>query len=601
MVSLCDETRFQVLPTEEEWTYIKQNVEKKDKKLFLIPKTHWYNIITRCKGTVTNIPIYGSTRSSERVWAITQIEQRKTISKEAFDREEYDKAADNPTTWSPSKIFTVKTWVFNKFYAHVNITTEVYSDCITVKEATEEDTSAEYFKIQGSPICCPVSAYHMFSKDEEELKLIMQGQLMGQNTGSPFQTVYSVANNYIDVGLKTQTYQNWIKRTAPLIQLLTKKETDLLRNTTTLAEEMHKLTLPKDESEALVKLLINDSYVIKSVDEIEELKAAGKVSAYYPVIKYDQVKDLKENIPKMDMDVACLGLGSAGTGILDQLSHSNYFNNYFLCDFDRVEAKNTRNQWYTNGYCGAFKAEASVGILNHYTVGVLGTGRRTSPTFNIRKYIGKFQEAGLEAYKFKYVISGFDSIEARLELLQHVKEEKIETRYIIDVRYDDLNASIFFVDTTDPAQVSYYEKGLLSDKEAFDKTEDENKIQTWEEFYKILQDNATFTCMCADTRARIAGSAGNCPINHNHSCNSPECRAAWKTIFENYKSRIQKIYSKPEATETSCVKQNFIDIYKYASTYVFAAIRELEFGNAKPFTHIECTTDVLPHSMVLRK
>jgi hypothetical protein len=55
------------------------------------------------------------------------------------------------------------------------------------------------------------------------------------------------------------------------------------------------------------------------------------------------------------------------------------------------------------------------------------------------------------------------------------------------------------------------------------------------------------------------------------------------------------------AAESSCLRQNFIDIYKYASTFVFAAIREIEAGNPKPFTHVEAQTDKFPSHMVVGK
>ena len=100
----------------------------------------------------------------------------------------------------------------------------------------------------------------------------------------------------------------------------------------------------------------------------------------------------------------------------------------------------------------------------------------------------------------------------------------------------------------------------------------------------------------------ITGScAESCDFNtDDEACGDARCLAFWKRIWDEKKDEL-KIYKPEEQQESSCVKQNFIDIYKYASSFVFAAIREIESGNPKPFTHIEASTDVLPKSMILRK
>lgn len=55
--------------------------------------------------------------------------------------------------------------------------------------------------------------------------------------------------------------------------------------------------------------------------------------------------------------------------------------------------------------------------------------------------------------------------------------------------------------------------------------------------------------------------------------------------------------------ESTCIKHNIIDIYKYASTLVFCAIKQIEDEdiNKKSFVHIEATTDKMPNYIIIKK
>ena len=298
--------------------------------------------------------------------------------------------------------------------------------------------------------------------------------------------------------------------------------------------------------------------------------------------------------------MACLGLGSAGSGILDQVGRSIMISSYLLCDYDIVEEKNLRNQFYTTGDLSCSKTGAARSKLSH-----MRPGDRIDIKSKIITSNSKFQQANLPYYAFKYVVSGFDSIDARMELLQYVKEGKCKTKYLIDTRYDDLTASILFIDVENAEQMAYYEKGLAQCKEHFDEVQKAQTIQTFEEFVKELEKQEVFINKCYETKLRILGDEEAdvaCDIcdNSEHGCKSDKCLEHWKEVFNKRLPRIQAIYKK-EPEESSCVKHNFIDIYKYASAFVFAAIREIENGEAKPFTHIECSTDVIPKSMILKK
>ena len=85
-------------------------------------------------------------------------------------------------------------------------------------------------------------------------------------------------------------------------------------------------------------------------------------------------------------------------------------------------------------------------------------------------------------------------------------------------------------------------------------------------------------------------------------CGSEVCKQRWIQVYNEHKEKCDELFrEEPPQEESSCVKWNLIDIYKFASSFVFAAIRDIEDGKEKQFTHVEATTDGLPRSIVLRK
>ena len=578
MVSFYDENRFKKLPSEAEWKHFKEQVEKEHGKLIYITKTFWHNSLTRCKGVITDMPILATHDSSSRPLAVTKIK--------VFEYNEELKKYD-----------VVDTWVFNLDYAHTNINSEV--DDYTIKDKDSEiieisESQKEYkrkYRIYYESICNPITMHHFYTREEKELTLLFTGQLQGQNSGSPFRSVNSVANNYPDVAIRTITYGHFIKRTASVIQLLTNMTQDEIRNSirdgrihTKLVEKGVR-TITEDEY--YVKLIHNEKYIIVSKEELEAYQEKKEVSLYYPIIDKEQVDNILNNIPKIELDMTCIGLGSAGTGILDQVVRGNWFKKYMLVDFDYVEEKNLRNQWYNRLYLGNYKTDASKSIISNTIHDAEVLTRNT-----------RFQEVDYSPYITKYIISGFDSIECRLELLQYVEEKKIDAKYIIDTRYDDLSASIYFIDTQNALDMDYYKKGLLSDKEAFDKINEERKIESEQQWLDYLKQKKVFENQCSAMQLDIYGSS-SCGVPH---CEGEQCKQKWIKIYNDYKERCNEIFRKDlPQEESSCVKWNLIDIYKFASSFVFAAIRDIEDGKEKQFTHVEATTDGLPRSIVLRK
>ena len=579
MVALSDETRFKQLPTTEEWLNFRRVVEENNGKVIILDETYWHNALTRCKGIVKDIPIFACSDDSDRTGAILSIE------KNVYNVARTEATETSEASEKLEKIDELSTkWVFNMDYAHTNITSSLST--YTYSKYINNNMQCIKYTISYEAICCPISRHHLFYKDLNELVLIFKGQLMGQNSGSPFRRVESVANNYCDYALR-DNHSSFIKRTAPIIQLLLKMSLNDIAQSDNLAERINNIELPPSDEYVALKLIDNTYYTVhKKSDITPELEE--RISAYYPQITYEQTKDILENIPKIEVNVGVMGLGSASTGILDQICRSTWFNKYLLCDFDYVEDKNLRNQWYTRNTIGQSKCQASRTQI--------GSLRNLSSTEVILKQC-KFQDANLSAYNFKYLISGFDSIDCRLELLQNIIDKKVNAKYLIDTRYDDLTSSIFLIDLSNEEEINYYKAGLLSDKEAFDKELEEKQLKSEEEFFAYLEQQHIFEQGCNLLHNTIdVAEEDNC--TGEFACNTDECREHFKYLWEKYHDQIVKNCLPQE--ESSCVRQNFIDIYKFTSSFVFAGIRGIEEDEKKPFTHIDATTEDIPKSIILR-
>lgn len=581
MVALSDETRFKQLPTTEEWLAFRRVVEENGGKTIIIDETYWHNALTRCKGVVKDIPIFASYDDSDRTGAILSID------KNVYNVERTEPTDDSEGSEHLEKVDELSSkWVFNKDYAHTNITASVSSYSYR-KYINNEKQLIEY-KILYEAICCPITRHHLYYRDLNELVLIFKGQLMGQNSGSPFRRVESVANNYNDTALK-DSHGSFIKRTAPVIQLLLRMSLNDIAQADNLAERIQEIALPPSDDYVAVKLIDDSYYTVHKKEELTP-EFESYISAYYPVITYEQTKDILSNIPKIEVQVAVMGLGSASTGILDQLCRSDWFNKYLFCDFDYVEDKNLRNQWYIRNHIGQSKCQASRTQM--------GCIRNLSSTEVILKQC-RFQDASLSAYNFKYIISGFDSIECRLELLQNIIDGKVRAKYLIDTRYDDLNSSIFLIDLANEEEVAYYKAGLEQDKEAFDKIIAEKQIKNVDEFLAFLEAHDVYHQGCSLLHKSIGATAMEEACSGNFACNTEECREHFKALWEAHQEEIKKNCLPQE--ESSCVRQNFIDIYKFTSSFVFAGIRGIEEDEKKLFTHIEATTNEIPRSIILRK
>lgn len=592
----------QVLPTAEEWAEFEKVVNKyilsagrdlehsevREGKLILLNKVVWANERTCEKIPVYNMPIMARSDCSNRPLAIIK------ISKDVWEGRAWNRVSD---------------WKFADHYHHLNLSSD--HDCFSLVGTEhydfEQSLNLVKYEITCQYICSPITMHEFYKHDGKTLTAIYKGQLMGQNTNSRYQGIYSLENAWDDKAVQIE-YDGYVLPNASLVQLLTRQSLSNLRNVEIMRNSLDSLVLPKSDKEVMVKY--RNDYKYRLVSRVQYEQTKEDVSSVYPVIEFADIQNIVTKLPKQDVDVICCGLGSAGTGILDQLSRSTYAESYLLIDPDTIEAKNIRNQWYTNQDKNMTKVQSSGAKLRN---------NRVVDNIMVYEKACKFQEVNLETYKAKYTISGFDSIEARLELFNLIADGKLETKYLIDTRYDELTASVFVVDTSDEKQMKRYLKGLEADLEAFNVREAERKeregIKTAEQWLEYFEANKGYTTSCAERLVEIGVFTAEdvaenrectfCPIITNITesfCGKDACKEYIKSLFEEHKDKIAELRRVDIAqAESSCVRQNFIDIYKYASSFVFSAIREIESGEPKPFTHVEVQTDVFPSHMIVQK
>ena len=310
---------------------------------------------------------------------------------------------------------------------------------------------------------------------------------------------------------------------------------------------------------------------------------------YYKTYDYtDLDKDYK--IPKKDIDVCCVGLGSAGSNILEQMARLNYFEKYEVIDFDRVEYKNLRNQIYSLDHVRNTKTSALKNILTRY--------RQSSTNIYIDTKTTNYEIVDYSLSRYKYVISGFDNIRCRKGLLDKIKSGEIEAKYLIDARYDGLTSSLFVIDLSNKGEVDYYEKLLIeTDKEL----NDINDYNWTDDLVRAHMYDCIHQGRCAETAAKIGLKRPDiyrtniCAITRGEtfSCGGTQCIECIKQALIDKKIPIPK--------NEGCLAENIIHIYKLTSAWVTSAIRSLETENKKYFTHVDITVDPVPREIIIRK
>lgn len=509
------------------------------------------------------------------------------------------------------------------FY-HPNIsrprTGEDYCDCLYIPGS---DKAA--IEVRATWFCNPIHA-EALNYDPYHNLIFLGMQLEDYNFDSPLNSEYG---EYLDFEMKDHVIRCKMCGSHSKSFYDLKNVIPNITNTCVHCFNHNKDQVLKDLQEQLVsnpdklfyKIESLDTYSFKTQAQYESDKRINYVSEYYPVLNREDIEKVIGEIPRQKMDVCVMGLGSAGSGLIDQIARTTMFKDYTLIDFDKVEEKNLRNQVYTRQTIGYTKVAAMTAFFNN---------RNTSDRqFNVKGYEDYFQN--VPAFKFtdyKYIMLGFDSIPARLEAFNKIANGEIIAEYIMDTRYDDLTASVFFIDTKDPEQMEHYKEGLEDDLEILNKVKAEKEAKLppfpnvdpdsleFAEFFN--SDSGAFNMPrrdCHKVCDSLLGTTGNnfCSLvgkvfYNEAGCGS--CQKAWdkhcKYALADYintnKIDIPGLCVRPTLanTEVTCVSWNIIDVYKYASTYLTASMREIEHGQPKAFTHLQVTTNGLPCALVMK-
>ena len=443
--------------------------------------------------------------------------------------------------------------------------------------------------------CNPVHEYHIW-QDPIKAKHILKGNLTDTNPMSPMRShikstnitssAYLIYNNYTGDILKNDaSLEQMIARTYDLTVTTdgTKQQ---------ISEKRKYLKEHQDECYAYVTYdkSISPSYTWTFVKKSDIEDNICMTQDYYKSYDYTDIDD-SFVIPKSENDVCCLGLGSAGSNILEQLIKLNYFDRYTIVDFDRVEKKNLRNQMCAYRYIGSYKVSSMSNYMEEYNA--------LENSVRINSYSRKYEHVDFTYMKFKYVISGFDNIPCRLGVLDKVKSNELETQYIIDARYDGLTCSLYFIDTSDKDQMEYYEKMLhetAKELEANEKVDYNWTTEDVRRHYSRVWLNGgcsefTYNIGLTDTQYNNLCQVKDC--YRQGSCGSTRCLELLANTLKQCKV--------PRKTEEGCLAQNIIHIYKLASTWVTSAINSLETDKKKYFTHVDMTVDPVPNAIIIKK
>lgn len=456
---------------------------------------------------------------------------------------------------------------FVKKYWHTNIS-ESSDIMLFLKEGLE-------IRITFQNFCNPVSPIHLLEDFGSDV--LLATNLETQNIDDSFCDVSSVSNSETDYPVSN------LRAGSSYIELLTGFDGFSLERME--ASKLNSLLNPiisTTPEECWAKAKSNNAYQKVLISAYDSHK--NNFSNYYPVISYEEIQALKLERLTVEYDFGCFGLGSAGTAILDLIARCNYFKSMFLLDYDSVETKNLRNQWYTQADISLSKCASTLRKIKAITCNKISPVTQDS----------RIEEAlKNNSFKFKYVVSGFDNFEAREYLYNKIIDGTVETDYLIDCRYLDLSSSIYFIKTSDKSQMEYYYKQLQTDKKLMENQKPEIIPFTQEELWEYWRDHSLNNRGCSTFRRTKFCSTELCV----HSCGSDLCKAF---LYSEYLKNFEN--HKLGSTETSCVRQNFIDIYKYTGAIVMGGIRAIENKKAKPFTHIEAETDVdgLPALMKVR-
>lgn len=554
--------------------YLQKVLPTANHKLVKVGSAKWANVFTNKFETVSNIWFLGW-KSSARPYILT-----------GFNI--YNKRTGENIKYHITDMFT-----------HVNISKDVGSRLVTLEGDDKKLPKHCDITIYGQEFCNPITALHVFEGDDNDIANLLRVTLMSQNFDDAFGNCYSVTNGSLDkTVICPRSYKTMLKNNSTPVELILGLSSNAIRNHDSfeINDLLRKVTdIGKDE--VWVKPKSEGSY--SKIKKRSWRQSQDRYSKYYPVYDYYAIQKMEIKVPKNYFDLGVYGLGSAGTAILDQVCRSNWIDTIYMCDFDSVEPKNMINQWYTSYDCGMTKIGSCENIIRNMQRSMPSGGISTK--FTMRTDTRKFQETPLETNKFKYVVSGFDSITARQEFLDAIMDGKIEAKYLIDCRYLDLACSIYFIDLENMDELNFYKANLDADAELIKARILKEKL-TREEFIEWIDRKGFFQSNCRYFRTHCLNCDDyDCKIKHSELLGDCRGESCIDYLYDLYlKSLPNKTISRHGA---SCVKYNYIDIYKYVGAIVFGAMRKIENNEKKPFTAIEAETDVkgLPNYMVVKE
>lgn len=194
--------------------------------------------------------------------------------------------------------------------------------------------------------CNTVLCCHIW-EDPDAASKFLKGNLMEGNPNDRYRTPDSTeVDKRVPPIITTAGY---LKKDATFEQVVLrrintseKSRNDLIK----LRDLKNKLTDGKVYAYVANAQEINPEFTFDIVDKKDIESGKLLVSEYYKQYESKDVEEIGE-IPKEEIDIGCIGCGSAGANIMEQLNRTEYFRKYLLLDYDTIEAKNLRNQPYS--------------------------------------------------------------------------------------------------------------------------------------------------------------------------------------------------------------------------------------------------------------
>ena len=373
----------------------------------------------------------------------------------------------------------------------------------SVEPLTDIIDEDKIYRLYGSRLCIPIKGNLLWELDEERFGKLFIAQFTQGNGNDKFRHInYTTPEGdepWRVGGISKLSKNEGIRPLLGLrdygISCIPFNE-ELLKRKNEIASQLELEGVTR-----FVKMKRMNQYQGVTESMYTEIKDANLLSEYYPEFTKGEVAQALDSveISKVGVDVVCCGLGSAGSGILEQFARLDYFRKYHLIDFDFVEYKNVINQAYTISDVYTDKATAMGNIMKAVRCPSLGLEKEVTTEKC------KFQESLLGLYKGKYIISGFDSTSARIELLEKILNKEYEFKYLIDIRYIDRDASIFFIDLSDKQEVELYKQQLYEDNELITNSEPSENTCTHSNLisvYKIASGYITTAVIELETNER---------------------------------------------------------------------------------------------------